>query len=151
MRLISPPGLGGLACAEGWGGGRYARHWRGCRGHIAGSLGVAGDSSADVVGAGGGGIGREGLGGVVAGVEEQYCRCKERRVYDVLMDAGWEVVGIARFGGGGGGGRWVVEVVGSEEIVEAEGPGDGQGNVEARGTAIGVGVKDLPTIAEESG
>lgn len=97
-RLTSPAGLGALACAELWYGGKYKRH-------LHRLLPPPSPTFA-----------------ALAPQHGEDCACHVRKVFEVLVDGAWEVVGIARTpvvvgdvrgggGGGGSGGRWVVELV----------------------------------------
>lgn len=106
IRLISPPGLGALACAELWGSGKYRRHKTVKRGQdpyqhrftMLPGFELSGRESAASMGSSSSGI--HGAGGASS------CGCAEYDSWRAVTDGRWKSVGVGRAEDG----RWVVEL-----------------------------------------
>ena len=124
IRLVSPPGLGALACGELWAGGKYKRHKSTALGNDVNGLGsveqhrftllpdfdadgresfatVESDGGCSSLHGGGGGEG-SGSGSGAA----RWCGCAEYDSWEAITGPKWEFVGIGRAEDG----RWVVEL-----------------------------------------
>ncbi|KAI6821390.1 hypothetical protein KC365_g14276 [Hortaea werneckii] len=83
IRLVSPPGLGGLACGELWYSGKFRRH---------------ASQQATVLSA---------MTGDQENVHPELCPCRQKLVYDILTYPTWTSIGIGRTRDS----RWIVELV----------------------------------------
>lgn len=100
IRLISPPGLGALACGELWASGKYKRHKTVKTGHVPADHRftlLPGFEMSD----------RESVIPVVSSghTSATWCSCAEYDSWKAVTDARWKSVGIGRAEDG----RWVVE------------------------------------------
>jgi hypothetical protein len=119
IRLVSPPGLGALACGELWAGGKYKRHKSAALGNDVHGLGSVEqhrftllpdfdadgrESFATVESEGGFSLNGGGSGG--DGAVARWCGCAEYDSWEAITGPKWEFVGIGRAEDG----RWVVEL-----------------------------------------
>jgi hypothetical protein len=119
--LVSPPGLGALACGELWAGGKYKRHKSAALGNDVHGLGSVGqhrftllpdfdadgrESFATVESEGGCSSLAGGGDGCGGGGVARWCGCAEYDPWEAITGPKWEFVGIGRAEDG----RWVVEL-----------------------------------------
>jgi hypothetical protein len=113
IRLISPPGLGVLACAELWAGGKYKRHKTVKANHVAYQHRysflppfVADNSESMISVVSNGPSHGRSHSNSESYTHTSWCSCAEYDSWEVVMDKRWKEIGI----GCAKDGRWVVEL-----------------------------------------
>jgi hypothetical protein len=105
IRLISPPGMGALACGELWAGGKYKRHKTVKPGQVPAEhrFTMLPDFELDIKA-----VDKDSMISMVSRGHDgtAYCGCAEYDAYVAVTDKRWKSVGIGRARDG----RWVVEL-----------------------------------------